>query len=608
MRSTLNFLVGLSILSSVTACTKSSDSKSNASTKVSQAVRVEGVDPSLDSSQKCIISACGEKDPLAHPFESDPTLETKTRAMIESTLKKPLENYMGRVIHQELIVDGLYKKLFAAKDQITVSPEKLGLIQSFYYVNQFNKYISAATLSPQGKYIFDAHKLEALFGAGHEAEVQAFLTLNDLLEVARRLSDIFSKPYEIALQSISPGKTLKEAQIEKAQLVGISQIVLYNQVPALAALKTKDLVVEKALTGVTLSYSEQISFLKKVKQAILQSYILDSKVQTAFAKVPFNSEKFLTEFELAYSEGPIGKAMAKPQTLKTILKEGVELCSSKLAYSYAALPTQAQIEEFKNIVAKIQTTAQSMMEEKTKASLPQPFKAEVLYPEARENLIATWTGGLQTAIANRDAMVRNYKTLDISDKSVLDALLIFAASRSADEKVFGDVFEFCDEAYAPKLNDSALYGSHMINISWPTVTHPEQGAGIVAHEFGHIVSHDLPENLLKPEKSCLQNQQGTELYVEEDFADLFASTLMKRLNYKIANVQTQNFACGLNSREGNGWKTGSVKNEEAADPHSSGLYRLLAIADSTTGLTSQCSDYLASIGDKRFSRYCTWEK
>jgi hypothetical protein len=554
----------------------------------------------------CVRSECGTNNPVAHPFEQTPGLEQSTTQMIQAELRKPLQNYMGRVIHKSLLLDQSFKKLFSLDPSTKVSPNRAALIQSLRALNRVKFYLPALKSDGNGQYVFDPAKLKKL-QAMSVAEFNATLTLEKVISASITFTDFLeASSYETVIKSFYPGMTVLEAQKTEALSILQARAALTSLVPLIPTLQTDRLILKRALTGQSLSLSEKTYLKNLIKERVVMGMLLAPEIQEAFQKVPLNLAQFLKESAKAYSESLTGQTFQTPQSLKVTFNQAVGVCYQKLAYAYAAFPTSAQLSTFQGVLKTVEDQAQKMIEEKAHMTMPNGMQLEIYLPQARENLVPDWKAYLIDATSESDQAIRNLKQVDLKNPEIVESLLVALANFHSNH-LLEPALSFCAQAQPAFLNDAARPDTNVVTLSWPTIVHPETGAGIVAHELGHIASSAI-DSLLANEKTCLKNKQGSDQYIEEDFADLFSTELLNRLGRRIGQLATSNMACGLLERKNGDWSSVSVKNTVSGDSHSSSFYRMLAIANSSTGLTGSCSAYLKQVSATRIEKICRWQK
>ena len=193
--------------------------------------------------------------------------------------------------------------------------------------------------------------------------------------------------------------------------------------------------------------------------------------------------------------------------------------------------------------------------------------------------------------------------MNLEDPGIQASILLMMITDSSRE-LFENVSSFCHQTKPAFLDDALLRTDNSIQLSWPTIVHPEMGAPIIAHEIGHAIQNIWPGAILS-ENICLITKQGGLQYLSADFADLFSAEVMRRLGGVVNGLQTKNLGCGLVEPKGDrGLLT--FNNTDKTDPHSSALYRLLASAAGQKNMTQECSAYLAQTGETRFVDYCRW--
>jgi hypothetical protein len=555
---------------------------------------------------QCIQSLCGTNSPLPHPIQVNDQLQGQAKTVIESQIKRPLQKYMGRIIHKALLQDEMFKKLFQSQTQIQVSPEKSAFLLSMRYLGRLGNYMSTVQQDSQGLFHFNLDALRAKVGSGpgKEDEVQAIASLASLLNFLIYRGPMFDYQLELLIKIMYPDAAITEALKQEANIMLIVRNFTGAMVPTLNFMKPSDLVLKKAINGETLSFTEKGIFKDEMKQRYILGYLLVPEVQEAFKKVKLDIPGIMTEAKQLYLNSKPAQAVANPQSIKGLLQTSVQTCSAKLVYSYAALPSKNQMDRFIRIFDRIQATAQSMIEQRIQSTLNEPLKIQLITPPTREEAIVSWGNSLNEAIAISDVSLKGIKKVDMNKpETVGDAFVSLALFSDGD--MFETINEFCDQAKLPFLDDAALRGLFFVNISWPTVVYPRMGTGIIAHEVGHIISGQWP-NAVQPEQNCLKQKQQSDQYVEEDFADLFSSELVRRMGFQAEGGPIGHYACSLHPMTENGWAQGSLQ-PVPNDTHSSGFFRIISTAVMSENQTPQCKSYLQSVGETRFQNYCHWQ-
>lgn len=562
------------------------------------------VQATLDSEISCIVSTCGTENPLEHPFVTTPGLSGKTVSMIQATLKKPIENYMGRLIHLAVLQDQAFKTVMRNASNISLTPQQESFLQSLRYLRKFSEFSTALEMTEKG-FSINKEKLKIIFPKSTEDERAAIASLANVIQTSATLDRLSSFTYEEAIRFIEPTLSVIDGQKNQAiQIVSFSGY-LTGIVPLYTFVNLVPLTVQKALRGEVLSVAEKKVMLQKITQYYVLVSLSANDVQKAFRKLPLNLTEALQEAQNRYQKSETGMAVQTPKTVKAILQKNVNQCLNKLAYSYAALPSKAQLEAFRNIMAEIGAKARSLVEAKIKTSLQDSFKGEIYFPTAKEDVIAEWSNGLAIGLEESEQTLKTLKTPDLNSPGTLQSFAVMFIGMPKDE-LFTDVLSYCEKAEPGFLVDHANSATGAITLSWPTIVYPELGASIIAHEIGHTVSANWPQAVMS-EKTCLTSVQGTGQYVEEDFADLFAAEIYNQFNGKISDTKLSNLGCALVPRYKGGWTSSTLKNSNSTDSHSSGFYRLIAVGSMTSTQKPECLDYLNK-NLTTFTDYCRWQK
>ncbi len=567
-------------------------------------VSATAADSSLaEATRSCFVSTCGADYVFKHPFDRSWRTQVVTQSLTDKTLKRPLQLMMGRVIHQAVVSDGIYQKLLKTKLAPLEGPGK-GFILSMYHIQKFSIYMSGVIADKDGKLTFDREKLKALPEKLSDAEISAISSLKELASFFKGQS-VFTMglSYRHLLKYLYPGKSLTEALKLEAQAVLDGVKVIGQLMPLFKVFSEYNLVIPRALAGSALSEAEMTHMQGQTIARKAYSILLQPSVQEEFQKLPFNPEEMMQKIYPTYQASKKAAAVKNPKTVKNILQNAVADCSTSLSYAYAALPSQPQIDTFNRVLQQIKTTAQQMIEEKTKTTLGGNFNIEITVPTPQEKVMSGWVDYLNLVRLETEKKIKTQASLDLLEPSVQATAMIMMLSDSNGD-FFESVSSFCHQSTPPFLDDALFTMDNSIQLSWPTVVHPEVGAAIIAHEVGHFVQNKWPSTTAA-ENICLMTKQGTSQYVSEDFADLFSAELMRRLGGSINDIQTKNIGCGLVQPEGDRSLL-TVPNSSPKDPHSSALYRLLSTGAVQNNTTKECSAFLNETKETRFDQYCRW--
>ncbi|MFS4457993.1 hypothetical protein [Bdellovibrio sp. HCB2-146] len=173
----------------------------------------------------------------------------------------------------------------------------------------------------------------------------------------------------------------------------------------------------------------------------------------------------------------------------------------------------------------------------------------------------------------------------------------------------------CNALPSSVISDSTLPQSGNISVSWFSVNYPEVGLAILAHEFGHIVSHRLrllpaaDSTAFTKTLNCVANRNpfvpapepmkaaDNTVWSEEDFADHFSAEVMNELRRQGHSMaaQSKNMGCSLIGNKSTEYLASNVLTPTLNDTHSSGVLRLLMMGQDLGTLTPQCGMILNRI-------------
>ena len=244
------------------------------------------------------------------------------------------------------------------------------------------------------------------------------------------------------------------------------------------------------------------------------------------------------------------------QEIEGGFSEELSKCRDIIKNNYQALPTQKELESFKERVERVKKTAREFVESafSTNADpLLVPFFDDVTikYPNTSDRI-------LESIEKEIESMIKEDEIGDSTIVSDIDSVLYW---KSVDDSFFDvcshleDIFKINTES----LEDSSTFTGDVkyrsngeIQVSWQSVKNPEYGEVVLAHELGHHLGnffenrHTSVTNLRKFQKvqHCLSRNQPETRYnspekrkvlgrsdpvtypvsqfAQEDFTDLFS--------------------------------------------------------------------------------------
>lgn len=556
----------------------------------------------LDSSIECVQSVCGTRNKAS--WSINPLQYASVKDVVEKSLKGPVSNYMGRVIRQNLITDQSFRSFLAMRDFPQVDPKFASMIVAFKYLGRLSEYAKALTLNDQNKYVIDSQKLKAQNPNLSAAEINAILTFNSFLNTIVLDTNYFKNAFPIALKLKYGGATsIQSGQIRLAKEILSAQEKMKAVFPVLKIFIGSNPAVNKALASLPLSEPEQAALSDAYLDSLGMRMATDETVLEQFRYIPLDLKALQVEVKSKFENSKLKPVFDKKPSIKGLYQEAYGKCMTYLDYSYAALPSRSAIQRFQQFLPAIEKIAQSIIEERKHVSLDSSFRSEYQFPMAQEDFVSNMTQIFNGKKEDMDSQMRN--EVDLSAKDGF-AIGLFIVTTYNDKNFLGEPVSLCEQMIPAPVDDASFSKAGVIKVGRVSILHPELGVAVIAHEYGHQVQAKFQSDI-NEELNCLRAIQGSDQYLNEDFADLFSAELVKRLGYDLNSVQLENIGCAINSSENESFTPDSLKNANVKDVHSSGLYRLIAFSSMTTGVTSQCQKVLNESNETRFNKYCRWK-
>ena len=260
--------------------------------------------------------------------------------------------------------------------------------------------------------------------------------------------------------------------------------------------------------------------------------------------------------------------------------EELSKCRDVIKNNYQALPTQRELEAFKERVERVKKTAREFVESAFSTNedpLLVPFFDDVTikYPDISDHILERIEKEIESTLEEEHETGNSAIVHDINGvlnwESVDDSFFDVCARL---EKIFKIDTESLED-WVKFTGDVKYRSNGEIKLSWQSVKKPEYGEVILAHELGHHLGnffenrHTSVTNLRKFQKvqHCLSKNQPETKYnspeerkvlgrsdpvtypvsqfVHEDFADLFS--------FLIHGKTSPNLGCFLIDDEGGYW-------------------------------------------------------
>jgi len=577
------------------------------------------------SANQCAIDLCGDTKSflnLDEMISSRKNVPINIKNEFDQNIRPLLDNWV------RFSIETLRKQLNSSIDQIA-QLQKSSLTDNEKIINnliwalghkKFGSLLSAATTSSYGMIVIDKTKAATLLTDLNPVEqdylvqyVQAIVNraeygeLNFLysdtyinllalkypassLKVAARLDgqhflDIQNELMTIDpnldfLSSITKQNFVKLAHGEEVILNPDTQgrigrarlnLALYHDV--LTPGPTRDLFLKRPIT-----YDHgQLNQKLKDLSSYMTTLILDeSKIQLLKSKM---MDQCLASYNLAMSTAPsdlaIRSMLSKIESVKKVAKE--------VASNYSG-----------NASGAVDSAIQN---------------AKFIMPVSIRNVAPLWISVVKDMMASdqEDAKAR-------TSARWISRYSVDIADDFTDDMLFFNIKNVCQSLQPTGLSDHALTTLGAISVSWQSVIYPEVGIGVVAHEIGHIVSSISSRGSIWPTeiqqvRQCIALRHLSSAnfnfahvnnvkYVEEDWADMFAAQVMKRLRPDFPFLR--NYACVMLGKDGSSYGSSqrplSLVNSNRSDTHSADFFRVIQLQLEMGSLPPSCQSQISNDG------------
>lgn len=337
-------------------------------------------------------------------------------------------------------------------------------------------------------------------------------------------------------------------------------ISFYKQLSSLAILLTTDLFT--SFSAPTLSFTQIDSFTN------LNEIRINSKnLHNSSAKLGLISQKSKIQLK---------------KVVRTLIASGITPTERKLA--------DAMIEKIRHRSAQILeskplTTNIEALQRARNAVL----ETKINWPMNQASTHIQAKGQLKSDIEDSQEQIEKTQAIykERSQVFLLLGTFLMDLPKSSKDEDLVNIESFISAYETPPIKDAMYTAMKDMRVGWQAVKNMQYGAGVLAHEFGHLISHELGLNpQLIVVKSCTANQHdisGTLVdklnplsQAEEDWADAFSAKVVSSLAAE-GVLKPLNMACLLLgwNKETRGYGNLSLNNSIQGDEHSSGLYRLI---------------------------------
>ena len=564
----------------------------------------------------CAAQICGDPakaetpgNLLRAPLE---TLPNETR-VFDDRFRPLIDRHIAVKVESHKLGVDVMEKARERLAKVKLSAEETALINVIWTIANYNKAMRALKQAPGAdkKWILDDAALQKEMPGYSAAELEHFkVYFFDLFQAQEiGLSAMIDQlPLKIALKEF-----YKDLSFEEARKTLVSQLresigvlkrtfpgLIFPELPSLDVLEQgKDLgpdLVDNLSTAVFYRYIHRVVATK-------------SEVFSARAiPVAESVEIFFTGGKFASLRADALDAAGIENARQSALKS----CRWNIAKSSATAPSPDDIVKANSMIEVARAASVSALDE---MKLEQGIHGKVMtaigslefgFPLTRDEMLAGFERELKYKINETERDLAALPSL--SDNALFMNLYSTLVSTLKPLKTV--ILASCKQYGPSQLTDHAITAYGRIGVSWQTVRFPKHGIGIVAHEFGHVISSALKDKKNGNEppvsyqslKHCTTIRHGSDTEIdtsEEDFADWVSARAMHYA--RAQSVAFENVGCILagNNAERWGTRTGlslrysSEFNKFYRDPHSPNFYRLLQVQlNSGAAMPKECSEVI----------------
>lgn len=605
-------LITLCLTSCFEASSTNKDSKRNTKTAVKETPY--NYQPKAPTQQElaCATETCGAASKL--PFFSAQPKE-EDRALFKQNLESSLKQYVELSVRYAGIKNKVVSD-FATMQLDKISDSYLALV-NYLYFSGFSKQISHSISQTNFGIKVDVRILrEQLTKSG----VSDPKIINWVIQVASTLYESYAFstnyylsqfPLEIFVQKQYPGReTLDGIAMEAEKLLSIQE----NVNETFPILKTRSAgpiaIFKKAMRKEPLAPDEKQELIsQRMTLLSLKEMLPNGRWRSVMLERPVQIQNLVAEL---IKKSQASKLLKSNITINSSeAQNSFFMCTYYLLSHIASSPTPEQNLNFSNLMQSLKADAKNTIASSSYTAphvLAAIDKINIVLPATKQQTTVALSRALRNEITTGNSGVESLTNLDIRNQEDKELVVLLLASQYADEEdddsALSHVKEFCYENAAPQISDAAYASYQLVNVGWRSVLYPHYGYGIASHELAHVISR-LDEQSSKPVfsrvKSCLkENQNNSENFIEEDFADTFAVQMIKNKR----QASHSNYSCLLLSQNDSAEYSDLQMSTREDAVHSSSFYRLISVGTEIGGLGPSCQVAKQSAPKGQLVRNC----
>ncbi len=430
------------------------------------------------------------------------------------------------------------------------------------------------------------------------AAVVSALLNNRSFQTAQNLNRI---PYDLFMQfmDMDPNANSEEIRIFLSGFYDLALKAQKELGPFLMNPADTDFLLRISKTK-QLSAAEKVRVVSTVQNVFYALTYLDPALQAVTKKFNLSLKEASQLMGWAQNKKALLEQLNNKEYTQRLSKIAVNFCENNFAKALATSPSPLRLRKAQELMERVKVAGMSAstkyfngaalelaQETISKIRLVSPDSLDVTQDRIRSRLQnAVESSKAHLALAKKAAAGGNtWPSLSLA--------ILFQVNEAVTASPVLNLSKLCAE-FAPTLfEDKSLAEKGLIQMGWQSSMFQEFGAGVLAHEMGHVVSSAIRRNesLLAQSQSFSETRTctagnhnaikklssigGTDgQHTEEDWADSFSISTLNELNKTWPYAK--NFACSMVSADTGDYMDLALVTSNPG-PHSQAIYRALQV-------------------------------
>lgn len=398
------------------------------------------------------------------------------------------QEYYKKYIHP-LVIDTMRQKANAARAAIGIIERYKSQFQNLK-LNEIQKRLLVSMY-----YILKPQKLNG----ERRAEIDDVLSK---LTLTKASSGAYIKGAKSYLAVLHPGVEIQKAAQLEAQYIDFMQKKI-NDASEMKIIAFSFPGFQRALKGQTVDREEMNEIVNYGAYTRKLEALILGEAKKAVDRVGFSEADFFKTYKNAKLEKQYDK-------VQDYIAVDAAKCETSFYQSINLAPTKEDIEKFDDLKNQVKKASLSLLNSSDPAHAVVE-KTNFSLPYNSEESVGLWRDAFKEEIRkNKESIARSgqFGAIEAYVLAITNSLTVHLET------------SLCDGMYDPNLIDAITPEDGASRLSWLTVRYPQYGITVLAHEIAHVVFQH--SNYFESEKQCIREQNKTDKYTAEDFADLLA--------------------------------------------------------------------------------------